>query len=90
MAIGRDERRTGRRQQVLAVMADHDVEAALDLLELTQLAWHDCHGDVTPPDEVIDDILVLTDGSLSGLIAAAGPATVDWRDARVAADVRRR
>ncbi len=59
---------------------------ALDLLELTELAWHDCYGETTPPDGVIEDILLLSDGSIERLIQSARLAVTDWRDLRVAAD----
>ena len=89
MGIGRSERREARRGRVVDVMGASASEAALDLLEIVELAWHDCYGQVTPPAEVIDDMLVLSDGTLDGLIAACRLAVTDWRDARVAADERR-
>jgi hypothetical protein len=64
-------------------------DPALDLLELVDLAWHDCYGEITPPDDVIDDILLLSHGDLSRLVSAAHLAVIDWRDARVAADALR-
>jgi hypothetical protein len=60
--------------------------AVLDLLELVELAWHDCFGESTPPEEVIDDILVLAGGDLASLARASRLAVEDWRDLRVAAD----
>lgn len=86
MAIGRAERRDARRARVAEAMGTDRVEAALDLLELVELAWHDCYGESTPPEQVIDDILLLSRGDLSRLISSARLAVVDWRDARVAAD----
>jgi hypothetical protein len=70
-------------------MGEQATEPALDLLELVELAWHDCYDEITPPDDVIDDILVLSRGTLSGLIAGAHLAVIDRRDARVAADALR-
>jgi hypothetical protein len=64
-------------------------QAALDLLELVELAWHDCYGQVTPPEEIVDDILLLSDGSIEKLIAMGRLAVTDWRDVKVAADRRR-
>ena len=58
---------------------------ALDLLELTELAWHDCYGEITPPAAVIDDILLLSEGSIDRLIEASRLAVTDWRDLKVAA-----
>jgi len=89
MAVSRAERREIRRDHVAAVFGDANTNAALDMLELVEFAWHDCYRDVTPPDEVIDDILVLSEGSLGGLIAAAHLAVTDRRDLRVAADAVR-
>lgn len=63
--------------------------AALDLLELVELAWHDCYGDISPSDEIINDILVLSEGTLDGLIRSGRLAVTDWRDLRVAADYQR-
>jgi hypothetical protein len=59
---------------------------ALDLLELTELAWHDVYGDVTAPDDVIDDILELSGGNIEQLITSALLAVTDWRDLNVAAN----
>ena len=70
-------------------LGDGDAEAALDLIELMELAWHDVYGDITPPDGVVDDMLVMSDGRLDGLVVAARLAVTDWRDLRVAADARR-
>ena len=86
MAVSRAERRNERRQRVVAVMGDDAADAALDLLELVEFAWHDCYGEIAPPDAVVEDILVLSRGTLAGLIGAAHLALIDWRDARVAAD----
>lgn len=62
-----------------------DHEAALDLLELTEFAWHDCYGEVTPPDQVVDDMLVVAQGSLAGLARAARLDIKDSRDLRLRA-----
>jgi hypothetical protein len=86
MAVGRAERRASRRARVAEVMTADQVEPALDLIELVELAWHDCYGETTPPDRVIDDILILSRGDLTHLISASRLAIADWRDARVAAD----
>jgi len=74
---------------VLEVFGDKRAGRALDLLELLELAWHDCYAEITPPDDVIDDVLVLSRGGLGQLISAARLALSDWRDARVAADALR-
>ena len=89
MGVSRAERRSERHPHVVAVMGVDGADAALDLLELVELAWHDCYGEITPPDAVVEDILVLSRGTLPGLIGAAHLAIIDWRDARVAADALR-
>lgn len=58
-------------------------DAALDLLELTELAWHDCYGEASPPDEVIDDIFVVADGDFQELVRCARLAVTDFRDLRM-------
>jgi len=89
MAVGRSERRAERRDRVVAAVGDASADSALDLLELVDLAWHDCYGEVAPPDAVIEDILILGQGKLDRLLRAAHLAVVDWRDLRVAADAER-
>jgi hypothetical protein len=73
---------------VAVVFADR-TDRALDLLELLEMAWHDTYGDGTPPEEVIDDILLLSEGNLRLLIRWAWLAVADWRDVKVAADAVR-
>ena len=89
MAVSRAERRELRRTRVTAVIGDDEVDAALDLLELVELAWHDCYDEITPSDAVVDDMLVLSEGTLPGLVAAAHLAVTDRRDLRIAADAVR-
>jgi hypothetical protein len=71
---------------MLEELLGDDVEAALDVLELTEFAWHDCYGEVTPPDAVVDDIVVCSQGQLADLARAARLAVADSRDLRVWAD----
>ncbi len=73
----------------MAVFGEDMASTVLDLLELTELAWHDCYGAVTPPEDVIDDLLLLSEGSLGQLIEAARLAVIDWRDFKVAAQAYR-
>ncbi|MEA1901890.1 MAG: hypothetical protein U9N56_00010 [Actinomycetota bacterium] len=87
--MSRAERRDEREPQVAALFGEDLVPRALDLLELTELAWHDCYGEVTPPISVIDDMLTVSGGSITGLIEAARLAVVDPRDLRVVAERRR-
>lgn len=71
--------------RVAAEFEPGSVEAALDLIEIMELAWHDVYGEVTPPESVIDDALVVSGGNLAALIRAVRLALADWRDLRVAA-----
>jgi hypothetical protein len=68
------------------VFGEDRAPIALDLLELTELAWHDCYGEVTPPEERIEDMLLLSEGSLERLIEVALLGVSDWRDLKVAAE----
>lgn len=81
----RAERRAGRRTKVAVLFADR-TDRALDLLELLEMAWHDEYGEGSPPEEVIDDILLLSEGSLRLMIRWTRLALSDWRDVRAAAD----
>lgn len=67
-------------------MAASLVEAALDVLELMELAWHDCYGESTPPEQVIDDVLTVSQGDLPALASAALLGVTDRRDLRLAAE----
>lgn len=89
MAVGRAERRKERTPRVVALFGTEKAPFALDLLELTELAWHDCYEEVTPSDDVIEDMLLLSEGSIEGLIQAARLAVADRRDLKVAADALR-
>ena len=84
----RAQRRRERRARAEALFGK-DAEAALDLLELTEFAWHDCYQDVTPPDGVVEDIFICSGGSLAGLARAARLAVEDRRDLRLQADATR-
>jgi hypothetical protein len=46
-------------------------------------------GEFTPLEDVIEDMLLVSDGRIEALVQAARLAVVDWRDLRVAADRRR-
>jgi hypothetical protein len=60
------------------------------VFELVEMAWHDCYAEITPPEEVIDDVLLCSRGRLSGLIEAAHLAVIDRRDLSVwAAEIRK-
>jgi hypothetical protein len=86
----RADRRRSRQPTVLDLFGE-DVEAAQDILELTEFAWHDCYDEITPPDAVLDDIYVCSRGSLAELARAARLAVTDFRDVRLwAEDLRSR
>ena len=85
MAVSRADRRKSRVARVSAVFGTA-TPSALDLLELVELAWHDCYGEITPSEDVIDDLLLLSQGRLDGLVGAARLAIADWRDVKIAAD----
>lgn len=85
MAVGRAERRAERRTKVAVLFADR-TDRALDLLELLEMAWHDSYEEISPPEEVIDDVLLLSEGNLRSLIRWTRLAVTDWRDVRVEAD----
>lgn len=55
-------------------------------MELVELAWHDCYGEITPPANVIEDIVVSSEGSLAKLISCARLAVIDSRDLHLVAE----
>jgi hypothetical protein len=60
------------------------------VFELVEMAWHDCYAEITPPEEVIDDVLLCSRGTLGGLIEAAHLAVIDRRDLSVwATEIRK-
>jgi hypothetical protein len=61
-------------------------DRALDLLELLEMAWHDTYEEGTPPEDLIDDILLLSEGNLRFLIRWSRIAITDWREVRAAAE----
>lgn len=91
MAIGSEQRRQARKPRIEALFASREVGAALDLLHLTDMAWHDCYGprELEIPPQVLDDVLLLAHGDLAMLIRIAREAVLDFRDVRVAADRER-
>jgi hypothetical protein len=85
VAVGRTERLEVLRPRLVATFGRSAATLRLvgDALALLEMAWHDCYGEVTPPDDVIDDVLLCSQGTLDGLIAAAHLAVVDRRDLSV-------
>ena len=93
MAVGRAERFAARKPRVIAVFGDDDkmLQAVSRVFDLLEMAWHDCYAEITPPEEVVDDLLVCSGGTLAGLIEAAHLAVIDRRDLSVwASDLRSR
>lgn len=88
MTIGQSQRREDRRDRFETEFPD-DADVGLDLIDLTELAWHDCYDDVTFPDDVLDDILVVANGSIQRLVEAALLAVRDRRDLRAVAERKR-
>ena len=86
MAVGRTERRRDRTPRAIAVFGEDRASLVLDLLELTELAWHDCYGETTPSEDVIEDMFLLSEGNIERLIQAVRLGVTDWRDLKVAAD----
>ena len=86
MVQSRAERRKSRESRVAKAFGLGGANAALDVFELLEFAWHDCYGDVSPPDDVIEDVIVASQGDLGALPSVALLALTDPRDLRVAAD----
>jgi hypothetical protein len=87
MAVGSEQRRRERMRSIEELFPRRDVEAALDPLHLTDMAWHDCYGpqELEIPAAVLDDVLLLAGGDLAALVRLARAAVVDYRDVRLAA-----
>lgn len=85
MAVGRAERLEVLRPRLVETFGDSAATLRIvgDAMTLMEMAWHDCYGEVTPPDEVIEDVLVCSQGTLEGLVAAAHLAVIDRRDLSV-------
>jgi hypothetical protein len=89
VAISRAERRAQRKERVVAAFGASLADPVLDLLELTELAWHDCYNEITPPDDIVDDLLLCSEGEITKLIHAAHMAITDWRDLKMWAQRKR-
>lgn len=75
LAVGRAARRAERSSLVESVLGESHASAGLDLLELVEYAWHDCYGEITPPDDVILNILACSRGKLSNPDAQSRPSS---------------
>jgi hypothetical protein len=91
VAVGSEERFNAIRSRVVAIFGADDatVERVARVIRLLELAWHDACGEISPPDEVLDDVLTCSQGTIEGLVDAVSEAVTDWRDLRVAADAQR-
>jgi hypothetical protein len=83
MTVGRGARRLERQPRVERAFGKDVAPAVLDLLELTELAWHDCYGEISPSEEIIDDILFCAQADLTKLMHAARLAVEDVRDLKM-------
>ncbi|MDH4104185.1 MAG: hypothetical protein OEV29_12500 [Thermoleophilia bacterium] len=93
MTIGRAARFEARKPRVIATFGDDDdtLRVVYRVFELMEMAWHDCYAEVTPSEEVVENVLLCSGGTLDGLISAAHLAVIDWRDLSVwASDIRNR
>lgn len=86
MPIGRAERRKERRPRVVAVFGEATADPVLDLLELTELSWHDCYNEITPSEQIIDDMLLCSGGDIVKLIQVIRLAVADLRDFKLSAE----
>jgi len=85
VAVGRAQRRAERQARFNEVFGAK-AKVALDLTEVLEFAWHDCYQELTPPDDVIEDILICSEGSVEKMIGVVRLAITDWRDLRIWAD----
>jgi hypothetical protein len=82
MAVGRAQRRAERQARFGEVFGAK-AKIALDLAEVLEFAWHDCYRELTPPDDVIEEILICSEGSVEKMIGAVHLAVIDSRDLRM-------
>lgn len=88
MVTSSADRRSARSQRAIEVFGKH-ADAALDALALLDFAWHDCYGEPSPSDTIMEDIWEVSGGNLAQFIVAAHLAVIDFRDLRVWADTHR-
>lgn len=65
MGISRAERRNERRPRVVAAFGEAIADPVVDLLELTELAWHDGYSEITPSEQAIDECYFAQAGTSS-------------------------
>ncbi|MDI4643289.1 hypothetical protein K9U39_20625 [Rhodoblastus acidophilus] len=81
----KEQRRSARATRCAETFGSQS-PAALDLLAIVDLAWHDCYGDGELPSQVVDDLFVTSGGDLETMVHMASLALTDWRDLRMNAD----
>ena len=78
----------------MAAVFGHDdttIELVFEVFALMEMAWHDCYGEITPSETIVDDVLLCSGGTLDALIHAAHLAVMDQRDLSLrAAHIRSR
>jgi hypothetical protein len=88
MVIGADAQREAR-SALVRDRFGRDEDVALDLLAIADSAWHDTYGDLAIPDDVLDDLRVVSSGDVRVLVSSLTLALQDWRDLRLNADAVR-
>jgi hypothetical protein len=90
VAVGSEERFNAIRSRVVTIFGADDatVERVARVIRLLELAWHDAYGELSPPDEVVDEVLMCSEGTIEGLVDSVSEAVTDRRDLRVAADAQ--
>jgi hypothetical protein len=91
MTVGRAERFAQRKPRMIAIFGDDErtIRVVSRVFELMEMAWHDCYAEVTPSEEVVENVLLCSGGTLDGLITAAHLAVIDVRDLSLwASDMR--
>ncbi len=85
VAVGRAQRFEERKPRVVARFGDNGValRSVEHVFALLEMSWHDCYGEITPSEDVIDDVLLCSAGTLAGLVEAAHLAVIDRRDLSV-------
>jgi len=73
-----------RKPEIERVFGARRTKTVVELLTLLEFAWHDCYGEVSPPEDVIADVLALSQGDIDALVHATHLAVIDRRDLHVA------
>jgi hypothetical protein len=88
VAIGRAQRWAERLPRIVATFGDdkRTLEHVAAVFDLMEMAWHDCYGEPTPSEDIVDQVLVCSGGTLGGLVEASRLAVRDRRDLQLWAD----